>query len=806
MRSRLPQPKQGVSPPHREASSDLEQGNRLPGDVRAFFEPRLGHDFSQVRIHTGGQAAESAEAVKANAYTLGSDIVFGQGRYAPRTTEGIRLLAHELTHVVQQSRGGASEYSREFDGYLESDADGAADRISRGGSAKVSGSSGVRIARQGGPQIPAILSFLTPGEIEKLRRVGDSDFQDSLNTLVGHLRKTKGFTQQGDTQKFIDIRQAAGELRTFRDYVNDPEAVAVKVVPSATGGRSPDMWIRYSNNTTRRVEISNVTLASPDYRPDAQANPQGQVSPKIPKEEIPGQPGKMRVALPTNEFDDTAIKGAIRSKIKASSKGPSQLDAQNPNTRAGGAPMDPGGDVVVQITHGEVQRARLDQMIQELEPELVASSARRVQINSIDAAEPRAGRKIFEYNRSGQRFVGSVRQPNRPPVLEQPSIPKVGGMATPGGAGKFGVIKTVGGTIFAILVHFAFTYILGKIAQKLEESQIDSALKKIEPQIDERLVALTGEVLERQSASEQPVFATVKYSLNYMRFLDDASQKSLNFGASEHDLEGNKSMHDLRTAELVPFFRDAKLLDVKLASGEQPKDESVFSRTVDELKTHETQSYTFGKAIKLQRFSNVELRDYVLQQALPEEINAPEGQPPSARAAELRRRLDALQGTIAKEEAAKRADEERQRAADEKRKQEKLAQAREAQKAPPPPGPPMLPELSPAPKPQLTPQNDPLNLGGRPQQKTLADHANDAADIAEALKSELVREAEQIRRTNTPGALGDHRKKVEKWISDLRDAFEAWKKKGSPDWQSVQRMKFLLWWVDEPAGKSALMR
>ena len=68
--------------------------------------------------------------------------------------------------------------------------------------------------------------------------------------------------------------------------------------------------------------------------------------------------------------------------------------------------MASGGDVVVQITHGEANKARLDQMIKELEPELLASAARRVQIDSIDAAEPRAGRKIFEYNREGQEFVG----------------------------------------------------------------------------------------------------------------------------------------------------------------------------------------------------------------------------------------------------------------------------------------------------------------------------------------------------------------------------------------------------------------
>jgi hypothetical protein len=78
-------------------------GQPLDAETRAFMEPRFGHDFSAVRVHTDGRAAESARAVNALAYTVGRDVVFGGGEYKPRTSEGKRLLAHELTHVVQQS-------------------------------------------------------------------------------------------------------------------------------------------------------------------------------------------------------------------------------------------------------------------------------------------------------------------------------------------------------------------------------------------------------------------------------------------------------------------------------------------------------------------------------------------------------------------------------------------------------------------------------------------------------------------------------------------------------------------------------
>jgi len=81
-------------------------GEPLDRGVRGFFEPRFGHDFSQVRVHSDEQAARSARDVNALAYTVGSDVVFGRDQFRPSTVEGRKLLAHELTHVVQQSTSG----------------------------------------------------------------------------------------------------------------------------------------------------------------------------------------------------------------------------------------------------------------------------------------------------------------------------------------------------------------------------------------------------------------------------------------------------------------------------------------------------------------------------------------------------------------------------------------------------------------------------------------------------------------------------------------------------------------------------
>lgn len=77
-------------------------GQPLDAGTRSFMEPRFGHDFSKVRVHTDARAAESARAIGARAYTVGSNMVFGEGEYGPGTQAGQRLLGHELAHVVQQ--------------------------------------------------------------------------------------------------------------------------------------------------------------------------------------------------------------------------------------------------------------------------------------------------------------------------------------------------------------------------------------------------------------------------------------------------------------------------------------------------------------------------------------------------------------------------------------------------------------------------------------------------------------------------------------------------------------------------------
>lgn len=122
-------------------------GQPLDQATRAAMEPQFGHDLSPVRIHTGAKAAESAREVEARAYTMGSDIVFSPGQFAPGTREGRGLLGHELTHAVQQGTGrvpvdGISQRG----GALEQEASRSGAKIENGSSLEI-GATAVKTIR-----------------------------------------------------------------------------------------------------------------------------------------------------------------------------------------------------------------------------------------------------------------------------------------------------------------------------------------------------------------------------------------------------------------------------------------------------------------------------------------------------------------------------------------------------------------------------------------------------------------------------------------------------------------------------------
>jgi hypothetical protein len=122
-------------------------GRPLDPAVRAEMEPRFRHSFADVRVHADGRAAESARAVGAHAYAVGTSVVFGAGRYAPGSAEGRRLIAHELAHVVQQRGASPALQPRLEIGAADDPAEREADQAAAGAVPHGPRTEGIRLRR-----------------------------------------------------------------------------------------------------------------------------------------------------------------------------------------------------------------------------------------------------------------------------------------------------------------------------------------------------------------------------------------------------------------------------------------------------------------------------------------------------------------------------------------------------------------------------------------------------------------------------------------------------------------------------------
>jgi Domain of unknown function (DUF4157) len=164
-----------------EAAMQRSTGNPLDSQTRSLMEPRFGEDFKDVRVHHDRPAAEAASLIQAQAFTTGRDIYFGRGQFQPQTTAGQKLLAHELTHVVQQRSGALSSSQAKSPigspgDALEQEADTVANRVVQGQTIPANG-----ITAIGQPDIQGSLLDDLQQEASDLIDAG-SDF---VNSLVG---------------------------------------------------------------------------------------------------------------------------------------------------------------------------------------------------------------------------------------------------------------------------------------------------------------------------------------------------------------------------------------------------------------------------------------------------------------------------------------------------------------------------------------------------------------------------------------------------------------------------------------------
>jgi hypothetical protein len=204
-------------------------GQSLDGATRAFMEARFGHDFSRVRVHADARASQSAREVNAVAYTVGQNIAFDTGAYAPSTLRGQRLLAHELAHVVQQ-RGARPRIQREtyYGGAYKQRPFGSLDEeIAAGG--RKGGSwhpatpdmAATAVGSGGGEAVSTFAELLTkveakgPGSITILNLIGHSN--SSVFSLGGTITKDDvSFTPDASIES-DNLTKNAARITALRD-------------------------------------------------------------------------------------------------------------------------------------------------------------------------------------------------------------------------------------------------------------------------------------------------------------------------------------------------------------------------------------------------------------------------------------------------------------------------------------------------------------------------------------------------------------------------------------------------------------
>ena len=230
--------------------SVLQQGSALPPVVRevvhssgqpldpatrTFMESRFDTDFSQVRVHTDAQAAESAQTVNALAYTVGHDVVFGANTYAPSSQTGRGLLAHELAHTIQQRNANGAPPSTDPHGIFESSADAASRDVVNGRS--VVGAlpaCGVGLSRAPAP--PTESAFSADKRMRTWRRYARSEAQKD----AARIRKS-GTLSSKDRQE-INAKLAFFEGEAKEIYMREIKPTLRQVTPRADI-EMPEMYV-----------------------------------------------------------------------------------------------------------------------------------------------------------------------------------------------------------------------------------------------------------------------------------------------------------------------------------------------------------------------------------------------------------------------------------------------------------------------------------------------------------------------------------------------------------------------------------
>ena len=244
-----------------------DSGQPLDNSARNFMEQRFGQDFGQVRVHADSDSAQSAKSLQARAYTIGSDIYFNQGQYRPSDSQGKTLLAHELTHVVQQT--GPSKLS---DKMLSRDDLPAADKEQPGQDPAVPETTDRAKAKAGkksnvcgagacpqGKQSKVVSSDCSSGEPDD-----PSDYITDLNVSLSGRTVNAKWSKSKPTQWTCSPRP--GTTPTGPDVVGDKCSIKHTNVPKKKG-RKPDgmAWFTAFKSHGHRFGFHDSQPVGPGY-------------------------------------------------------------------------------------------------------------------------------------------------------------------------------------------------------------------------------------------------------------------------------------------------------------------------------------------------------------------------------------------------------------------------------------------------------------------------------------------------------------------------------------------------------------
>lgn len=238
-------------------------GQPLNQSLRAFMESRFEADFSRVRIHTSGGAAQAAQTLHAKAYTVGQDIIFAQGKFAPETPSGRELLAHELTHVVQQQQAGNAQPGSSH----EQEADTVAQQLHGATPISIRQSSAARTPQMAddhsAPKTPRTI-FLDTNVILQIE-AGNQEIEKVIHDLQ---------TQQGarvyvPLQVFNELIIQPKDPASRQRSIDTLKRLGVQVGPSGKLAERVEVYVRnIADISAEPYKIRQRQIAKTDWRPD----------------------------------------------------------------------------------------------------------------------------------------------------------------------------------------------------------------------------------------------------------------------------------------------------------------------------------------------------------------------------------------------------------------------------------------------------------------------------------------------------------------------------------------------------------